>query len=163
MRIVYDDIGGHPAFAAWARANPTEFYKIAARLIPSDVNVKADNTLTVIVNRGVGSADLLPPAACDASAQDLRGVIGLAAVAPHRLSEQFTVAIHAATMPPRPRDCRCAFLASSCRKRNPALAGFLLVTSRKLFANAVYGGRQGVEDGCYERISENASQSTGSC
>ena len=60
VRIVYDDIGGHPAFAAWARENPTEFYKIAARLIPSEVNVKADNTLTVIVNRGVGSADLLP-------------------------------------------------------------------------------------------------------
>jgi len=60
VRFVYDDIGGHSAFAAWARENPTEFYKIAARLIPSEVNVKADNTLTVIVDRGVGSADLLP-------------------------------------------------------------------------------------------------------
>ena len=60
VRIVYDDIGGHHAFAAWARENPTEFYKIAARLIPSEINVKADNTLTVIVDRGVGNAGLLP-------------------------------------------------------------------------------------------------------
>ena len=54
MRIVYDDIGGHPAFAAWARENPTEFYKIAARLIPSEVNVKADSTLTVADSTRVG-------------------------------------------------------------------------------------------------------------
>ena len=54
VRIVYDDIGGHPAFAAWARENPTEFYKIAARLIPSEVNVKADSTLTVADSTRVG-------------------------------------------------------------------------------------------------------------
>lgn len=53
VRIVYEDIGGHAAFAAWARECPTEFYKIAARLIPSEVNVSNDKGITVIVNRGV--------------------------------------------------------------------------------------------------------------
>lgn len=52
VRVVYEDIGGHAAFATWARENPTEFYRIASRLIPSEVNVKADNSLTVIVDRG---------------------------------------------------------------------------------------------------------------
>lgn len=54
VRIVYEDIGGNAALAAWARENPTEFYKIAARLIPTEVNVKEDRGLTVIVQRGVG-------------------------------------------------------------------------------------------------------------
>lgn len=53
VRIVYEDIGGHAAFAAWARENPSEFYKIAARLIPSEVNVSNDRGLTVIVARGI--------------------------------------------------------------------------------------------------------------
>ena len=30
VRTVYEDIGGHAAFAAWAKENPTEFYRIAA-------------------------------------------------------------------------------------------------------------------------------------
>ncbi len=34
VRTVYEDIGGNEAFAAWAKENPTEFYRIAARLIP---------------------------------------------------------------------------------------------------------------------------------
>lgn len=54
VRIVYEDIGGNAAFAAWARANSTEYYKIAARLIPTEVNVREDRGLTVIVQRGVG-------------------------------------------------------------------------------------------------------------
>lgn len=36
VQIVYDDIGGHAAFADWARENPSEFYRIAAKLIPSE-------------------------------------------------------------------------------------------------------------------------------
>lgn len=35
----YDAIGGHEAFAAWARENQSEFYtKIAARLIPTETH-----------------------------------------------------------------------------------------------------------------------------
>ncbi len=32
---VYDDLGGNTAFAAWARENPTEFYRLCAKLIPA--------------------------------------------------------------------------------------------------------------------------------
>ena len=51
VRIVYEDIGGHKAFAAWARENPTEFYKIAARLIPTEITARSDNNLTVVIRR----------------------------------------------------------------------------------------------------------------
>jgi hypothetical protein len=34
---VYNGLGGDPAMLEWARKNPTEFYKIAARLIPHEV------------------------------------------------------------------------------------------------------------------------------
>ena len=51
VRIVYEDIGGHSAFAAWARENQTEFYRIAARLIPTEIATtgKADPTLRVVL------------------------------------------------------------------------------------------------------------------
>lgn len=37
VRIAYESIGGHEAFSEWARQNPTEFYRIAARLIPTEI------------------------------------------------------------------------------------------------------------------------------
>ncbi len=37
IATAYDGIGGHEAFTAWARKHPTEFYKIAARLIPTEL------------------------------------------------------------------------------------------------------------------------------
>lgn len=37
VMLAFQDIGGDPAFSKWAKANPTEFYKIAARLIPHEV------------------------------------------------------------------------------------------------------------------------------
>jgi hypothetical protein len=37
VRIVYEDIGGHAAFSSWARDNQTEFYRIASRLIPTEI------------------------------------------------------------------------------------------------------------------------------
>lgn len=54
VRIVYESIGGHAAFAQWAKANQGDFYKIAARLIPTEVNVREENRQTVIIQRGVG-------------------------------------------------------------------------------------------------------------
>ncbi len=51
VRIVYDDIGGHAAFAAWARENPGEFFKIAARLIPTEITTPGDNAITVVIQR----------------------------------------------------------------------------------------------------------------
>lgn len=32
----------------WARGNPTEFYKLAAKMIPSDINANVKATLQVI-------------------------------------------------------------------------------------------------------------------
>jgi hypothetical protein len=53
VQIVYTRLGGHAAFLEWARENRTEYYKIAARLIPGEM--QEDNGgkhITVIVNRG---------------------------------------------------------------------------------------------------------------
>jgi len=52
VRIAFEDIGGRHAFAAWARENPTDFYKIASRLIPTEIAAKESTGITVIVNRG---------------------------------------------------------------------------------------------------------------
>ena len=37
VQAVYHDIGGDSGFAEWARENRTDFYKIAARLIPQEL------------------------------------------------------------------------------------------------------------------------------
>jgi len=50
VRTVYEDIGGHAAFAAWAKENPTEFYRIASRLIPTEM-VTEGTSINVIINR----------------------------------------------------------------------------------------------------------------
>ena len=50
VRTVYEDIGGHTAFAAWAKENPTEFYRIAARLIPTEMATQG-TSINVIINR----------------------------------------------------------------------------------------------------------------
>jgi hypothetical protein len=58
VRVAFDDIGGRRAFADWARANPGDFYRIAARLIPAEVNVREDRAITVIIQRGVDCLDV---------------------------------------------------------------------------------------------------------
>jgi hypothetical protein len=51
----YDTIGGDEAFAKWAANHPTEFYKIAARLIPAEMGLHQDeDKIVVIVNRAGG-------------------------------------------------------------------------------------------------------------
>lgn len=55
VQIAYGAIGGDKAFADWARANPTEFYRVAARLIPQEMRHAGGygESLTVtIVNAG---------------------------------------------------------------------------------------------------------------
>ena len=53
VRITYDAIGGHAAFAEWARTNRGAYYSIAARLLPGEMQVRADQpVLRVIVDRG---------------------------------------------------------------------------------------------------------------
>ena len=56
VQIAYEQIGGHEAFAEWARANPSDFYKIAARLIPAE-RAEPDDSGSRIVNIVIGSVD----------------------------------------------------------------------------------------------------------
>ena len=50
--VVYQGLGGHEAFLQWARENPTEYYRIAARLIPTEMREKReDNRVVVVVER----------------------------------------------------------------------------------------------------------------
>ena len=37
ISAVFDQIGGSPKMAEWASANPTEFYKLYARLLPHEL------------------------------------------------------------------------------------------------------------------------------
>ena len=51
MAIVYDNLGGHDAFTQWAKKHRTEFYKIAARLIPLEIRDPDRDKINVIINR----------------------------------------------------------------------------------------------------------------
>lgn len=44
---VYDRMGGDEQLLAWATENQTEFYKIAARLIPTEVTADVDGVIEV--------------------------------------------------------------------------------------------------------------------
>lgn len=46
--LAFEGIGGVPAFIAWAKKNPAEFYKLYARLIPVDVAMQGGVTLNVV-------------------------------------------------------------------------------------------------------------------
>ena len=46
---VFTRLGGTAAMAAWAQDNQTEFYRIYARLIPTEVGGQIDHTVTVDV------------------------------------------------------------------------------------------------------------------
>jgi hypothetical protein len=46
---VYNGLGGHAAFLQWAQENPTEYYKIAARLIPTEIHHEEDRSIRVII------------------------------------------------------------------------------------------------------------------
>lgn len=59
VRFVYEDIGGNEAFATWAKENQTEFYRIASRLIPTEMTAQHGTGITVIINRGIRSVDAL--------------------------------------------------------------------------------------------------------
>jgi hypothetical protein len=61
VQVVYDRLGGHDAFLQWARENPTEYYRIAARLIPVELRDTSDKTVRVIVDRRA-AVPHVPPA-----------------------------------------------------------------------------------------------------
>lgn len=45
----FELLGGAKALYAWAKENPTDFYKLASKLIPVDANVKVTQTPEAIV------------------------------------------------------------------------------------------------------------------
>jgi hypothetical protein len=47
----FEQRGGVPALLAWADTEPTEFYKLAARLIPTEVAGDLNGALTITVTR----------------------------------------------------------------------------------------------------------------
>ena len=49
VQIVYNGLGGHEAFLEWARENRTEYYRIASRLIPTEMRQDEGRTVTVII------------------------------------------------------------------------------------------------------------------
>lgn len=59
----FDANGGGAALAAWAKANPTEFYKLYARLIPVEhVGEGGEGPIATVVKHVYESASLPPVA-----------------------------------------------------------------------------------------------------
>lgn len=64
IQVAYEGIGGHDGFTGWAEDNKTEFYKIAARLIPTEIQQlgkdgkPVDPVAAPVINMSVGA---LPP------------------------------------------------------------------------------------------------------
>lgn len=51
FQFAFTKIGGAEDLASWALENKTEFYKLFARLIPTEVEGGVDNTLTIKIVR----------------------------------------------------------------------------------------------------------------
>jgi hypothetical protein len=53
VQTAYQAIGGDEAFATWARENQSDFYKIAARLIPAEtanpISAFGEGGITIII------------------------------------------------------------------------------------------------------------------
>lgn len=55
----FDGMGGVPALVDWARANPSDFYRIYARLLPIESHIHAPNESTSEVDLGRAKEILL--------------------------------------------------------------------------------------------------------
>ena len=61
VRHVYTGLGGHANFLVWAKANETEFYRIASRLIPGEMQKgNGARNLTIIVQRYSQDPTVIP-------------------------------------------------------------------------------------------------------
>jgi hypothetical protein len=61
VQIVYNRLGGHAAFLEWARKNRTEYYRIAARLIPGEMqDGNGERSIRVIVYGSQPAVDVRP-------------------------------------------------------------------------------------------------------
>lgn len=47
FKEAFDDMGGVQALVKWGKANPGQFYPLAARLIPTEVNGNVAASLTI--------------------------------------------------------------------------------------------------------------------
>jgi hypothetical protein len=52
LLIAYENIGGNEAFSRWAAENQTEFYRIAARLIPTELKTHSEPVRVIIDTLG---------------------------------------------------------------------------------------------------------------
>jgi len=48
FREAFDETGGAEGLAAWAKKNPTEFYKLASKLIPVQLQGEVSGALEII-------------------------------------------------------------------------------------------------------------------
>ncbi len=46
---VYEAIGGDTQFAAWAKDNQTDFYRLCGRLIPQEVSLPPGSQVSLII------------------------------------------------------------------------------------------------------------------
>lgn len=51
MQQCFDDMGGLPAFAEWAKKNQTAFYQLYSKLLPHEVSGEDGGGVTVIIQR----------------------------------------------------------------------------------------------------------------
>ena len=73
VQIVYDRLGSHDAFLEWARENPTEYYRIASRLIPVEIKSDEDRTVRVII---APAPPPKPPVMIEKHSEDIQGPVG---------------------------------------------------------------------------------------
>lgn len=57
LHAAFDKIGGAEKLAVWASDNPTEFYKLWAKMLPTDVNANLNGSVSVIQLVGVRPGD----------------------------------------------------------------------------------------------------------
>ena len=57
VQEAFDNMGGIDGLSDWGRDNPTEFYKVWARLIPIEANIKHEGGISITVATGVPDAD----------------------------------------------------------------------------------------------------------
>ena len=47
LQGVFDDMGGIAAMVEWGKENPTEFYKLYAKMLPTQVEANIDGELII--------------------------------------------------------------------------------------------------------------------
>lgn len=57
FQMAFDGVGGADALIAWAKENPTDFYKLYSKLIPQDVNANVGGDISIQIVSGVPRAD----------------------------------------------------------------------------------------------------------